>query len=448
MNKLIALICLLPMAAFGQGFGYVGMVANRTNGELLTPTNFINSFVGGSNVVIVPTNNGVGWKLIINAASSVGGGGVDGSANSNLSYSIGAAATNFTLAASNAVRLVSGLDATNHGNAQLQSATNYANGVTNSSIVRQTELTAASNAVVAYADGVTNSSIVRQLELTAASNSLVTYANSVTNSSIVRQAELTAASNALLSVTYTVGANLTNYANGVTNSSIVRQTELTAASNALVTFAISTTNSSIVRQIELTAASNAVLATTYTVGANLTNYANGVTNSSIVRQADLTAASNALLAVTYTVGANGTNYANGVTNSSIVRQADLAAASNVLATVTALQLDLIATNGSANSNLIISVAVPYRDIFFTNSITITNWTALTSGTVSNFVYFLHPMLINRTVVYPTLGGSSFGICTFTNANSPMWTTLTQGVTYALSGTTRGTNVHLSISEWK
>jgi len=42
-----------------------------------------------------------------------------------LSYSIGTDSTNFTLAASNSVRLVAGLDATNHANGVLQSATNY-----------------------------------------------------------------------------------------------------------------------------------------------------------------------------------------------------------------------------------------------------------------------------------------------------------------------------------
>lgn len=185
-------ILLLPWAVFAQGFTNVAVMAGRTNGELMAPSNFfIKGIVAGSNMVIIPTNNGVGWKLIINSAAS--GGGVDGSANSNLSYSIGA------------------------------DATNYANGVTNSSIVRQLDLTASSNAVVTYANGVTNASIVRQTQLTTASNALVTYANSVTNSSIVRQLELTAASNSLVT-----------YANSVTNSSIVRQAELTSASNTLV----------------------------------------------------------------------------------------------------------------------------------------------------------------------------------------------------------------------
>lgn len=354
MNKFL-LIFLLPLAALGQGFTNVAVMAGRTNGELMAPSNFfIKGIIGGSNMVVVATNNGIGWKLILNSAAS--GGGVDGSANSNLSYAIGAAATNFTLGASNGVRLVAGADATNHANAILQSGTNYANGVTNSSIVRQVELTSASNAVVSYANGVTNSSIVRQTQLTTASNALVTYANSVTNSSIVRQAELTAASNAVVS-----------YANGVTNSSIVRQLELTAASNSLVTYANSVTNSSIVRQPELTAASNALLAVTYAVGANATNYANGITNSSIVRQAELTAASNAL--VSFSIGTTNSSivrqaeltaasnaviaYANGVTNSSIVRQAELTAASNALINVTN---SLVWTNGQFPNLSFLSLA--------------------------------------------------------------------------------------------
>ncbi len=128
-----------------------------------------------------------------------------------LAYSIGADSTNFTLAASNAVRLVAGLASTNLSIAILQASTNYANGVTNASIVRQTQATALSNAVISYANSVTNSSIVRQTQLTTASNALVTYANGVTNSSIVRQTQLTTESNVLVALAYTIGANGTNY---------------------------------------------------------------------------------------------------------------------------------------------------------------------------------------------------------------------------------------------
>ena len=86
---------------------------------------------------------------------------------------------------------------------------------TNASIVRQLELTAASNALVSFSVSTTNSSIVRQLEATALSNAVIayveTYANAVTNSSIVRQLEATALSNAVIAYVKSEGALSTNY---------------------------------------------------------------------------------------------------------------------------------------------------------------------------------------------------------------------------------------------
>lgn len=181
----------------------------------------------------------------------------------------------FTLTASNGVRLVAGMDATNHANAVLQSATNYANGVTNSSIVRQLELTAASNALINFT--MTASNDVRLVAGLDATN----HANAILQSA-------------------------TNYANGTTNSSIVRQADLTAASNALVTFTLTASNSvRLVAGLDATNHANAVLQ-------SATNYANGVTNSSIVRQADLTTASNVLNSaiVAATNSASVTNWIN------------------------------------------------------------------------------------------------------------------------------------------
>jgi hypothetical protein len=99
----------------------------NASGELVAPTNFFPANFTGDGVTVIPTNNGAGWGIILKAA----GGGVDGSANSNLSYTIGTEGTNYTLTASNGVRLVAGSDATNHAEAILQSATNYATSATN-----------------------------------------------------------------------------------------------------------------------------------------------------------------------------------------------------------------------------------------------------------------------------------------------------------------------------
>ena len=59
-----------------------------------------------------------------------------------------------------------------------------------------------------------------------------------------------------------------------------------------------------------------------------------------------------------------------------------------------------------------------------------------------------PQLINRTVVYPTLGAAGYSVRSYTNSNSQMWTTLTNGSAYAISISGFGTNLFWAITEWK
>lgn len=106
-----------------------------------------------------------------------------------------------------------------------------------------------------------------------------------------------------------------------------------------------------------------------------------------------------------------------------------------------------ATNATANTNMIVNYDQNSVDIYATNNLSFTNQSGLTTNSTKSVMRFITPVLINRTVVWPTLGGSSFGYKWFTNANSQMWTTLTNGKTYALSLTARGTNVHASLTEW-
>ncbi len=116
--------------------------------------------------------------------------------------------------------------------------------------------------------------------------------------------------------------------------------------------------------------------------------------------------------------------------------------------VIAINTLLVATNSTANSNLTINWDQGTQDIYATNNLSLTNQTGLATGTNKNTTLFITPLLVTRTIVYPTLGGASFGQRWFTNINSPMWTTLTAGNVYAVSLTARGTNVHATISEWK
>lgn len=108
----------------------------------------------------------------------------------------------------------------------------------------------------------------------------------------------------------------------------------------------------------------------------------------------------------------------------------------------------IATNSTINSNLTVNLEIPSETWYLTNNISITNVTGLQAGTSKTKVIYIKPQLVNRTVVYPTLGGPSFATYFYTNVNSPIWSTLTNSITYILTLDAEGTNVYTTISEWK
>lgn len=109
---------------------------------------------------------------------------------------------------------------------------------------------------------------------------------------------------------------------------------------------------------------------------------------------------------------------------------------------------LVATNSTVNSNITMNVNVGVLDLIITNNISVTNFSNLEAGTSKTVTWHIYPTLVNRTVVWPTLGAAGYGVRWYTNANAPMWTTLTQGVMYVASFEWRNTNCWPSISEWK
>ncbi len=87
-------------------------------------------------------------------------------------------------------------------------------------------------------------------------------------------------------------------------------------------------------------------------------------------------------------------------------------------------------------------------IYITNNITLTNLVGLAANKSFDATVMVQPQGANRSVFYPTLGGAQFGVRSYTNANSPMWTTLTNGSTYAISISAFDTNLFWAITEWK
>jgi hypothetical protein len=122
---------------------------------------------------------------------------------------------------------------------------------------------------------------------------------------------------------------------------------------------------------------------------------------------------------------------------------------NVAGIQNALHFGSIKTNVVIGiSNLTVNFATNKYYFLLTNNVTLTNFSGLATNTGGDVTMILEPVLVNRGVGYPTLGGASFGIYANTNANVPMWGTLTNGRKYALSISAYGTNTFWSISEWR
>lgn len=181
----------------------------------------------------------------------------------------------------------------------------------------------------------------------------------------------------------------------------------------------------------------------YAIGANNTNFA-------LVIGAAATNLANAYsVALTNALAAKQDGYANlsALGNSGIGFPGTSMIESNVNQIFWNLQRMTVATN-SSTSNLTVNVRTNKYYFTITNNITVTNFTGIADGVASDTTIIIEPQLIPRGIAYPTMGGSSFGIYANTNANAPMWTTLTNGNRYALTVSSFGTNTFWSISLWK
>lgn len=111
---------------------------------------------------------------------------------------------------------------------------------------------------------------------------------------------------------------------------------------------------------------------------------------------------------------------------------------------------LLSTNGAANSQITVNFYTNKYYFRITNNVSVTNFSGLAPTTGSDVTIVLEPTLVNRSIYYPLLGQGTpvQGIYCHTNANAPMWTTLTNGRKYALTISAYGTNTFWAITEWK
>lgn len=121
--------------------------------------------------------------------------------------------------------------------------------------------------------------------------------------------------------------------------------------------------------------------------------------------------------------------------------------SNLNNALFAQQTALIPTNSSL-SNVVVNLRTNVVDLYTTNNLTFTNYTGVQDGVSGSVMFRITPQLINRGVTYPVSGNSYNGTKFWTNQNSTLWTTLTQGVTYVYTLTFFGTNVHASLTAWQ
>jgi hypothetical protein len=102
----------------------------------------------------------------------------------------------------------------------------------------------------------------------------------------------------------------------------------------------------------------------------------------------------------------------------------------------------------ANSNQTVWIGSTNTvDMLLSTNVTFTNYSGLTNGFSGTYTLFLKVTnaAANLGVNWGTLGAPGYGVRIYTNAYSPMWTTLTNTKTYAISWTSRGTNLHTRIS---
>ena len=107
----------------------------------------------------------------------------------------------------------------------------------------------------------------------------------------------------------------------------------------------------------------------------------------------------------------------------------------------------------ANSNQTIWLGqTNVSDLLVSTNVTFTNFNGITVGNSASFTAFMKVTnaAANVGVNWGNLGGSNpgYAIAIWTNANSPMWTTLTNTKTYVLSVTSRGTNLHPTLTLWE
>jgi hypothetical protein len=259
-----------------------------------------------------------------------------------------------------------------------------------------------------------------------------------------------AASNNLSALAYTIGANGTNYTDVKSSNNVMvvvgtgPGTITTAGSSGIQTYTINfpATNGyvdqTITNGLATTAYVNAATNATVILATNIFANLSGPSQSNFISSVRL-AGSNYVTA-SITNGLATTAYVDAATNTPLIT-----VASNV---VRQIVTQLAATNTTANTNITLNFNQGAQVLYTTNNFSITNFAGLSSTSGEKNITLRVMAQGTITVVYPTLGAPSFGVYAWTNANAPMWTTLTNGKAYIISITAQDTNLFSTITLWQ
>ena len=144
--------------------------------------------------------------------------------------------------------------------------------------------------------------------------------------------------------------------------------------------------------------------------------------------------SNNLISLATTTANNVSNFVNAVSNKFDL----LVRTTNIWST--------------ALSNIVVDADAKELRIFATNSFTLTNFANLEAGYGTTVKYVTVSVLgcnaTAPTITWPTLGGNSYSVRIWTNANSPVFTTVTNATCNTYSIRCCGTNLDIACSVWQ
>jgi hypothetical protein len=122
-------------------------------------------------------------------------------------------------------------------------------------------------------------------------------------------------------------------------------------------------------------------------------------------------------------------------------------AANIVSNLNAAKFQLHRNSTITMSNLVWSLNTNTHEVIGQTNLVLTNIVGAADSVVVESKIYIRPSGPNMTLAYPAFASPTNGYYWRTNANSPMWTTATNGKNYVIAMTAIGTNLFSTITEW-